>query len=75
MITASASTRGDDSVDPAVIGGMVTVLCNNVEVIILAQGGEIVAAIPAAGPATGLSPTRISSCLHLRSKTDRFTLV
>ncbi len=57
------------------IGGMVTVLCNNDEAIVLALGGEIVAGIPAAGPATGLSPTRISSCLSLRMETDRFTMM
>ncbi|MER8062819.1 IS21 family transposase [Streptomyces sp. NPDC094022] len=36
----------DYSVDPAAIGRMVTVLCDNDEVIVLAQGGEIVARHP-----------------------------
>jgi hypothetical protein len=33
---------GDYSVDPAAIGGTVTVLCGDDEVIVLARGGEIV---------------------------------
>ncbi|MFE9228117.1 hypothetical protein ACFYM3_26485 [Streptomyces massasporeus] len=40
---------GDYSVDPAAIGGMVTVLRGNGEVIVLARGGEIVPRHPRYG--------------------------